>query len=115
MDHVLFIQKVKPEKKGEYIRAHREPPPELVRMLRESGVEREIIWIQGENLYIYVMAEDFQKAIAHQGKTRVFQDWLLRMQPLLSEIQDYSGEGSVVTVDKIFDLEEQLSKIDQRD
>ena len=112
MDHVLFVQKVRPEKKNEYIKAHQEPPPELMRLIRESGVERELIWMQGENLYVYVMAEDFEKAMAYQGKTRLFQDWVEKMTPLLSEIQDYSEEGSVVRLRKVFDLEEQLARLD---
>jgi L-rhamnose mutarotase len=108
MEHILFVQKVKADTKQEYLTAHREPWPELIRTIRESGVEREIIWMQGENLYIYVMAPDFDKAIAHQSRTDVFQRWLDKMKPLLSEIQDYSEDGGVVRMEKIFDLEEHL-------
>jgi len=111
MDHVLFVQKVRPEKKLEYIRAHEQPPAELMRLIRGSGVEREIIWIQGEDLYVYVMAEDFEKAMAYQGRTKLFQDWVEKMKPLLSKIQDYSEEGAVVKLRKVFDLEEQLARL----
>ena len=31
------------------------------------------------------------------------------MQPLLSEMQDYSEEGRIVKLEKVFDLEEQLA------
>lgn len=108
MDHVLFIQKVRPEKRQEYIEAHRQAWPELLKVLRDSGVERELIWIQGDTLYIYVMAPDFHKAIEGQGRTEVFQRWVRKMQPLLAEMQDYSEGGKVVTLEKVFDLEEQL-------
>jgi L-rhamnose mutarotase len=111
VEHVLFVQKVRPEKKDHYIEAHSNPPSDLLRVLRDSGVQREIIWIQGENLFVYVMSEDFGKAVANQGRTRIFQDWVQRMKPLLSEIQDYSGEGTVVRLQKVFDLEEQLGRI----
>jgi L-rhamnose mutarotase len=110
VEHVLFVQKVRPEKRDLYVQAHNNPPADLLRVLRDSGVQREVIWLQGENVYIYVMSDDFDRAIAAQGKSRIFQDWVQRMKPLLSEIQDFSGEGTVVRLQKVFDLEEQLER-----
>ncbi len=37
----------------------------------------------------------------------MFQKWLEKMRPLLSEMQDYSEEGRIVKLEKVFDLEEQ--------
>lgn len=110
MEHVLFIQKVKPEKKQEYLEAHRKVWPELLKLIKESGVEREIIWIKDETLYVYIMAENFDKALGYQGETKLFQKWVEKMSPLLSEIQDYSEEGRIVKLEKAFDLEEQLGE-----
>ena len=101
--------------KEEYLEAHRNTWPELLKVLRDSGVEREIIWIQGNTLYIYVMAEDFDKAIAQQGKEKVFADWLKKMEPLLDVIQDYSEEGKVMKLEKIFDMEEQLARLEKQE
>ena len=106
MEHVLFIQKVKPEKKEEYIEAHRKVWPELLALIKESGVKREIIWIKDETLYVYIMAENFDKALGYQGETELFKRWVEKMTPLLAEIQDYSEEGKIVKLDKVFDLEE---------
>ncbi|TFG63224.1 MAG: L-rhamnose mutarotase [Spirochaetales bacterium] len=110
MEHVLFIQKVKPEKKQEYLEAHRKVWPELLKLIKESGVEREIIWIKDETLYVYIMAKNFDKALGYQGETKLFQKWVEKMSPLLSEIQDYSEEGRIVKLEKAFDLEEQLGE-----
>jgi L-rhamnose mutarotase len=109
MEHVLFIQKVRPEKKQEYLEAHRKVWPEILALIRDSGVQREIIWIKDETLYVYIMAEDFDKALGRQGETKLFQKWVQKMQPLLSEMQDYSEEGRIVKLEKVFDLEEQLA------
>jgi L-rhamnose mutarotase len=108
MDHVLFMQKVKPEKREAYLEAHRKPWPELISLIRESGVEREIIWRDGNTLYIYVMAKDFNKAMEHQKKSDVFARWVSEMEPLLEEMQDYSETGTVVQLEKVFDLEEHV-------
>jgi L-rhamnose mutarotase len=108
MEHVLFIQKVKPDRKEEYLEAHRKVWPELLSEIRTSGVEREIIWIDGETLYVYVMAENFDAALGKQGKSEIFRKWVEKMDPLLGEMQDYSEEGKIVKLEKVFDLEEQL-------
>ena len=113
MDHVMFIQKVCPEKKEEYIQAHRHVWPELLKAHRNAGIEREIIWIQGDTLYLYIMAQDFDKALDNMGKETIFQRWIEKMTPLLSDIQDYSEDGKIVKLDKVFDLEEQLMKINE--
>jgi L-rhamnose mutarotase len=109
MEHVLFIQKVRPEKKQEYLEAHRKVWPDVLTLIKDSGVQREIIWIKDETLYVYIMAEDFDKALGRQGETKLFQKWVEKMQPLLSEMQDYSEEGRIVKLEKVFDLEEQLA------
>jgi L-rhamnose mutarotase len=107
MEHVLFVQKVKPEKRQEYLEAHRKVWPDVLKLIRDSGVQREIIWIRDDTLYVYIMAENFDRALGYQGETKVFQKWLEKMRPLLSEMQDYSEEGRIVKLEKVFDLEEQ--------
>jgi L-rhamnose mutarotase len=108
MEHVMFVQEVKPEKKDEYIDAHKDAWPDLLHAIRDSGIEREMIWLHGNNIYIYIMAENFDKAMAILGEKQIFKDWIDKMDPLLAMIQDYSGEGNVIRLDKVFDLENQL-------
>ena len=108
MEHVLFVQRVKPEKRSEYIKEHQNAPRELLQMLRHSGIEREIIWMHKNNVFIYVMGENIQAAVDRQKKTEEFQNWLAKMEPLLDEMQDYSDDGKILGLEKVFDLEEQL-------
>lgn len=108
MEHVLFVQKVKPDRKEDYLEAHRNVWPELLSEIRASGVEREIIWIDNETLYVYIMAENFDEALEKQGRSEIFRKWVEKMDPLLAEMQDYSEKGKIVRLEKIFDLEEQL-------
>ncbi len=107
MEHVMFMQKTRPEKRAEYIKAHAEAWPELLRAIRDSGIQREIIWMEGDRILIYMMTEDFQKAMATLGEKDIFKKWLGKMGPLLAEIQDYEG-GNIVQLQKVFDLETQL-------
>jgi L-rhamnose mutarotase len=115
MEHVLFKQSMNPDRKEEYLEAHRNVWPDLLKLLRESGVEREFIWVEGENLYIYVMAKDFDRSLGYQGEHKLFQQWVEEMKPLLAEMQDYSEEGRIITLEKVFDLEEQLARLENNE
>ena len=106
----MFVQKIKEAKRDEYIEAHRECWKELLKAMKEAGTEREIIWLYGNNVMIYVMAEDFDKSMAKLAKKQVFKDWIAKMEPLLDVIQNYSEEGKVIKLEKVFDLEAQLKK-----
>ncbi|MCL5986347.1 MAG: L-rhamnose mutarotase [Actinobacteria bacterium] len=111
MEHVLFFQKIRKGKRNEYIKAHREMWTELLEAIKEAGIEREIIWLKGNGIFLYIMSDNFDKALSKLAEKKVFQNWLKKMAPLLSEVQDYSGEGNIVKLDKIFDLEKQLNDI----
>lgn len=108
MEHVMFVQKVKEGKKDEYIKAHKECWPELLKAIKESGIKRELIWFLGSNILIYEMAENFDKAMGKLAEKQVFKDWIAKMNPLMDEMQDYSEEGNIMRLDKVFDLEAQL-------
>jgi L-rhamnose mutarotase len=109
MQHVMFMQKARPEKKEEYMAAHRECWPDLLRAIKESGIEREMIWMDGNTIFIYMMTENFDTAMARLGETDVFKRWTAKMGPLLAMMQDYEG-GNIVQLDKVFDLESQLER-----
>lgn len=108
MEHILFIQKVKKEKKDEYIKYHKEAWQDLLKEMKSSGIEREMIWLFDENIIIYVMAENFDESYNKFSRTEVFQKWLQIMTPLLKSVQDYSKKGNIQKLEKIFDLEEQI-------
>lgn len=111
-DHVMFMQKIKSEKTEDYIKAHHEAWPELLKAIRDSGIEREFVWVNEDTCYIYMMAKDFNKAMSDLAKTEIFKKWSDKMEGLLAKMQDYSEGGqNVVTFNKVFDLETQLKKI----
>ena len=54
MEHIMFVQEVKQEKKSEYIDAHRIIWPELLTAIKESGRERERDDLDARQLYLYL-------------------------------------------------------------
>ena len=111
MDHILYRQKVNKDKRQEYIKYHDNVWPEVLKAIKDSGIEREIIWIDGDYLYIYVMAEDFNKSMKKLAEDEAAKKWWKLMEPLLSEMPDYINRGDINTFDKVFDLEEQINKL----
>lgn len=104
-DHVMFVQKIKSDKIEEYIKSHKKVWPELLKEIKKSGIEREMIWIFGDYIFLYMMSNDFKKAMDSLSKTKIFQEWSEYMKNFLDEMQDYSN---IITLKKVFDLEEQL-------
>lgn len=105
------MQEVKKDKKKEYIKYHKNCFPGVLKALKDSGIEREIIWIEGDTLIIYAMADDFKRSMDDLKNKEVFKKWIELMTPLLSKIQDYSEDGEIRELEKVFDLEEQLEAI----
>ena len=91
MEHILFKQKVKEEAKAEYINEHKNASYEFLRSFEESGIKRAIVWIDKKNndLFIYMLTENFKKSMSKLISKEIHKKWVLKMEPLLAEIQDY--------------------------
>ena len=63
-EHALFMQKAKPGKMEEYIKVHKKVWPELLKAIKESGIEREFVWVHGDFIYVYMMSKNFEKSNA---------------------------------------------------
>ena len=113
MEHVLFVQKMKKGKKEQYIKDHQECWPELLKAIKESGIERNIIWLHGDEVLIYSMSKNFDNSMANLSQKMIFKKWIKRMESLLDVMQDFSGKGKATNLEKIFDLEEQLKGLDK--
>ena len=109
----MFIQKLKKNKIDDYVKIHRNAWPELILAAKEAGVGREMIWLKDDAIYLYVMAENFDKAMANLHKTEVCKKWMQVIEPYFEEIQDFHGEGNIIRLEKIFDLEKQLIEINK--
>jgi len=106
----MFVQKVRDDRKKEYVKIHREAWKELLFETKKAGFERQILWLFGNNILIYSMAENFDEAITRLEKTDVHKKWQAKMETLLSEAQDFSDSGRIIKLEKIYDLEEQIGQ-----
>jgi L-rhamnose mutarotase len=109
MEHILYKQILKPGCKEEYVRRHSKCWPSLLTTIRKSGIKRELIWLDGDNIYIYMMAPDIGAALRKLTNTSAFKKWNGEMSAMLSLIQGYSENREVDSLPKVFDLESQLA------
>jgi L-rhamnose mutarotase len=112
MEHVVFVQKVKKDKKDEYIKIHKEAWRELLIETKKAGFERQILWLMDDSVIVYSMAENFDRAMYRLKSSDIFKKWQATMDELLEEAQDYSENGQIIELEKIFDLEFQLDNLE---
>ena len=85
----------------------------MLKAIKESGIERNIIWLYKDEILIYSMSKNFNDSMAKLSKKMIFKKWIKRMKSLLDVMQDFSSKGKATKLEKIFDLEEQLKGIDK--
>lgn len=112
MEHILFKQKVKNDAVEDYINEHKNASHEFLKAFGESGIKRAIVWRDKNNndLFVYMLTDDFKKSMSILINKEIHKKWIAKMEPLLAEIQDYSNENNINSLEKIFDVEEQLLK-----
>ena len=110
MENVMFVQKVRADKKEEYIRMHKEAWKDLLIESKKAGFKKQILWMFGDYVLIYSMSENFDQSMSKLLKTEIQKKWQSKMDTLLEEVQDYSEEGKIDKLEKIYDLEEQLKQ-----
>ena len=108
MEHILYKQVIKRGYKAEYKDRHAKCWYSLMKEIKASGIRRELIWLDGNNIYIYMMGRDINKSLKKLTCTKAFKAWNESMKPLLSVIQDASADKDIKYLNKVFDLESQL-------
>ncbi len=83
MEKVFWRAKLRPGKKEEYIRRHKEIWPEMVRALKEASICHYSIWMDGEELFgCYECEKGAEYALRYQAENEVVQRWEASMEPI---------------------------------
>ena len=70
MQRKVYRTRLKPERRQEYIDAHRNVSSDLMRRYREAGMSLCAVYILGDELVLLVDAEDHEKTAAILAATR---------------------------------------------
>ena len=80
-----FVLRVRPDKIDEYVAAHREVWPEMLRALKDSGIRNYSIFRDGNRVFGYFEGDDLAAAAEYLGRQEVCTRWQDAMADLLEE------------------------------
>jgi L-rhamnose mutarotase len=85
MSRKLYLTKLKPERRDEYIEAHKNVSRDLLRRYREAGITVCTVYILGDHLALLLDAEDHAKAAAILADDPVDREWQSYVGPMKAE------------------------------
>jgi L-rhamnose mutarotase len=80
-----FVLKVKRQKIDEYIEAHRDVWPEMLKALRDAGIRNYTIFRSGDEVFGYFESDDLEHASAYMATQAVSARWQDSMAEFLEE------------------------------
>ena len=79
-----FVLHVRPDRIDEYVEAHAEVWPEMLRALTDAGIRNYSIFRAGTDVFGYFESDDLEGAAEYMAAQPVSTRWQDRMAPLLS-------------------------------
>lgn len=108
---VCFRSSVRPEQIPEYRKRHAAVWPEMLQALKEAGWNNYSLFLGEDGLLIgYVECDDFDDARARMALTDVNARWQAEMASLFED-SGQAPDAGFITMDEIFNLEDQLAHV----
>lgn len=82
METKAFVARLRPGRKEDYIEAHYSFSSELRARYRDAGIHQIRIFLLGDQLFMYVEADDYEKAQAALAEDPLDQIWQERVGPM---------------------------------
>lgn len=83
MERLALAYRLKPGKKEEYIKAHREIWPQIIKGLKDAGCQEMTIFLRGDQLFLYALIDDIERFTKIREKDPFYQKWNAWMSELL--------------------------------
>ena len=77
-----FVARLRPERIADYIAAHDNFSPELRAKYRAAGIHQIRLFLSGEQLFMYVEADDYEKAQAALAEDPLDRRWQQEVGPM---------------------------------
>ena len=106
-----FINVLKKESINDYIDIHKKAWPEIMEAQKVVGVVESYIWIYKNLAIIVYKCDDINKVYSELGKMEVLKKWNKAVAPFIDSSPSLSFSGSLATLEKIFDLNQQLKNL----
>jgi L-rhamnose mutarotase len=111
-----FLMHVRPELLQEYSERHTAVWPDMLRALAQAGWERYSLFARPDGLIVgYVEAADLAAAQLAMAVTDVNTRWQDEMRRYFVSLDGQAPGGTMVLLEPIFNLDDQLAAADGRD
>ena len=109
MKRYCFVIEINEDQMEDYVALHRNPWPDTLRLLKEAGAEELVIYRYKNFSILFWSAEDLNEVYRKRGATEVCKKWNARLAKAYKLSPSIDGTSDVDTLEKIFDLNQQLS------
>ena len=110
-----IVSEIKKDMLDKYIKYHKEiqksEHKDLLNVIKNSGVDEEIIFIYKNFAIIYFEAEDLNKSYDFQRKFEVTKKWDNLMKDFFDSKYEFADADKLPILEKVFDLNEQIKEM----
>lgn len=105
MPRYAFKLRIKADAVQEYEREHTQVWPELLAKLKEVGISDYSIFRRGQDLFLYLRTENFDRAWEELDRDPTNQRWQIMMNRLFEPVPDKQSHERFAMMTEIFHLE----------
>ncbi len=108
MKRYCFINVLKEDYIKEYKKIHKNPWLEILDVIKSVKVKELVIWSYKNLAIVYYECDDIKRVYKELNKLDITKKWNVAIGPWIKESPALDESGSVVTLEKIFDLNQQI-------
>ncbi len=106
MERVCFLLQVRPERLGEYKRAHQTVWAAMREALRETGWHNYSLFLRDDGLLVgYFETPDLSAALAGMASREINAQWQAHMAPFFADLGDRRPDEGFLRLEEIFHLD----------
>jgi len=105
MPRYAFQLRLKPGVAAEYEAAHRQVWPELLAKIKATGISQYSIFRRGQDLFLFLHAENFDRAWDQLANDPVNQRWQKEMARFFEPVPDRKPGERFAMMEEVFYLE----------
>ena len=105
MPRFAFKLRIREEAIEEYEREHTHVWPEMLRKLKEAGISDYSIFRRGQDLFLYLTVDDFERAWDELDRDPVNQRWQQHMSRLFEPVPGLNPGERFAMMKEVFHLD----------
>lgn len=114
MNRYCFVIEINEDQMEDYVDLHKNPWPETLNGLKDAGAKELLIYRYKNFSILFYECEDINEVYCKWGANETSQKWNGRLSKAYKVSPSIDGSDDVETLEKIFDLNQQLAgKLEQ--